>query len=380
MHNRFRDILLMRKTGKVISDSSIFDKRLGAYLNNRDYGEVIITATGNPISIVTSKAQNAISAILSFSPKQEGTGDPSPVNIRPFIGKTGAELTRAGKNIINLADIQIPDGSAQYDLWSGTITGRYTLSFTDKDITNVANPTSRFVGITLDGSRIYPSYNQVKNGYIFDGELSSIRIYGNGAYSKATGKVSFQLEVGQTATAYTPYETPTVYPVSWQSEAGTVYGGVLDATTGTLTVTHIISTIDENSGAVIAGIGGLWFVDGINLSDILTGYCGLTACNSYKLHMGAGNTTTAKNNLALYEFCGCTVSGNRTRVFFRDERFETNTELREWLAENPVTITQELAEPITCTLTPTEITLAEGANTLWTDGDSLSVTYKAPKA
>ena len=67
------------------------------------------------------------------------------------------------------------------------------------------------------------------------------------------------LELGSTATPYEPYsnicpisgftglnvhvadgENPhvvdNVYPVSWQSEAGTVYGGTLDVTTGVLTV------------------------------------------------------------------------------------------------------------------------------------------------
>lgn len=92
MHNRFRDILLMRKTGKVISDSSMFDKRLGLYLNDRDYGGIITTATGNPVSIITNKAQNAISTILSYSPKQSGSGDPSPQNIRPIVGWAEANL------------------------------------------------------------------------------------------------------------------------------------------------------------------------------------------------------------------------------------------------------------------------------------------------
>ena len=48
--------------------------------------------------------------------------------------------------------------------------------------------------------------------------------------------VNFQLELGSTASAYEPYQGTTI-PISWQSSAGTVYGGTLDVTTGALRVT-----------------------------------------------------------------------------------------------------------------------------------------------
>lgn len=70
---------------------------------------------------------------------------------------------------------------------------------------------------------------------------------------------NFQIEEGQTATEYAPYanvcaisgftgvdiyceaeydaEAEPILEISWQSEAGTVYGGTLDVTTGLLTVT-----------------------------------------------------------------------------------------------------------------------------------------------
>ena len=42
-----------------------------------------------------------------------------------------------------------------------------------------------------------------------------------------------------TATDYEPYNG-TTYPISWASEAGTVYGGTLDVVSGTLTVTTLL--------------------------------------------------------------------------------------------------------------------------------------------
>lgn len=52
---------------------------------------------------------------------------------------------------------------------------------------------------------------------------------------------SVQIEVGSTATAYEPYSAPEVKTISWESEAGTVYGGTLNVTTGELT-----STLDSS--------------------------------------------------------------------------------------------------------------------------------------
>ena len=47
-----------------------------------------------------------------------------------------------------------------------------------------------------------------------------------------------QVEFGSVAHDYTPY-TGTVYPISWQTVAGTVYGGTLDVVTGVLTVSFL---------------------------------------------------------------------------------------------------------------------------------------------
>ena len=58
-----RDVLYMRNTGKLRPRASIQDKLLARKLGS---GGVITTATGNPISIVTNRAQNAISTIRLF--------------------------------------------------------------------------------------------------------------------------------------------------------------------------------------------------------------------------------------------------------------------------------------------------------------------------
>ena len=60
-----------------------------------------------------------------------------------------------------------------------------------------------------------------------------------------------QLEAGTVATSYEPYIDTTTLPISWQSEAGTVYGGILDVTSGVLTVTD--AQIASYAGETLPG-------------------------------------------------------------------------------------------------------------------------------
>lgn len=148
--------------------------------------------------------------------------------------------------------------------------------------------------------------------------------------------------------------------VSWQSEAGTVYGGVLDATTGELTVTHTIVDLGQLSyvttswGAFRATLSGalpVWD------SDIAKALAEKYAVTSYRNL----NRFTPVNQFAIY-----TVSTGVSVYVCADE---SPTGL----------LTYELANPITYTLTPTEITLVAGVNTLWADTGDSKMTYLAKK-
>lgn len=60
----------------------------------------------------------------------------------------------------------------------------------------------------------------------------TIRRYDRNDWDVST---TIQIESGSTATAHEPYTGRTI-PISWQAEAGTVYGGKLDVLSGKLTV------------------------------------------------------------------------------------------------------------------------------------------------
>lgn len=170
--------------------------------------------------------------------------------------------------------------------------------------------------------------------------------------------------------------------VSWQSEAGTVYGGVLDATNGTLTVTHTISTIDENRGFRFLTDNKVWRTNPLQEDFEIAGAEGVV-CNQYAKAPNRGSSNLVASSNADLTFCTLNTSASNKTIYVHDERFinedDPVTALKAWLAEHPIYYVQELAEPITYTITPTEIALLEGANTLWSDTGDSSMTYIAKK-
>lgn len=99
---------------------------------------VVTTLTGNPLSFLVKKAQKALTTKISFEPIQEGTGTPSPDNIRPIVGKTSVSLNGCGKNQLNNDDIElynVSDTGNRYGV-KYTISGTYVLKAFIEPTTN----------------------------------------------------------------------------------------------------------------------------------------------------------------------------------------------------------------------------------------------------
>lgn len=65
---------------------------------------VTANTNGTLSSFWSPKVTDIKSLKVYFSPKQEGSGDPSPSNVRPITGWTGVNVTRSGKNMLNKAN------------------------------------------------------------------------------------------------------------------------------------------------------------------------------------------------------------------------------------------------------------------------------------
>jgi hypothetical protein len=180
------------------------------------------------------------------------------------------------------------------------------------------------------------------------------------------------LEKGSTATDYEPYHG-TTYPISWQTEAGTVYGGTLDVVSGEMTVDRAYYAFNGTE---------YWFKSGTALNGYYT-YHLRDMVSADKKMKPYGTAISDKFELA-----------DNTDVYFQnygkflvDNAFNFNVNPSEgatdvasfktWLSTTPVEVCYELATPQTYQLTPTEIALLQGQNNVWADTGDTEVTYKA---
>lgn len=306
-------------------------------------------------------------------------------NICPISGRTGLDVTITGKNLapsesvlvknnayndmIFSKSVFIPAGtySASISNVANATNWRFAFKFFYTDGTNVLNAITQ--GVVTFSVQMGDSYNnntacvQGNNGtttsLYFTTTADTYVVFGImfGDVSNST-TLNYQLEVGQTSSTYEPYRG-TTYPISWQTEAGTVYGGTIDVTTGVLTVTHALYTFDGSSDEVwthYTVTQGEMFRTRIpeRKPGELTSING-TICNSYKV---TGQSDRADG----------TVSGSSTLIDFINNDYSTTAAWTANLAEHPVNIVCELNTPSTYQLTPQQVLTLKGVNNLSMSG------------
>ena len=174
-------------------------------------------------------------------------------------------------------------------------------------------------------------------------------------------KVGIVITTASGISAFTPYNG-TTYPVTWQTSAGTVYGGNLDLTTGVLTVTWGADTINNLSFNYWGG-GTLFYCD---ISDKALGSYNLK-CDIYEVR-----TTGGYGELTDGQMVGRSDS---TTVYIKDLAY---TDVDTFKANRGSgLIAYELATPQTYQLTPVQINALLGVNNVFNDtnGDT-EVKYK----
>ena len=180
-------------------------------------------------------------------------------------------------------------------------------------------------------------------------------------------------------TGVTGYVSPTLnaqdgtaYPVDWTDVAGTVYGGYVDLVSGVL--------VAEWAEAIFDGTEN-WNVYSNGPTTNLCYYRG-----QFGKKLGIANVKCNKLDLYTNKLWDSTayykISGHPTRktiyITAGSELSGGVTEFQQWLSENPVTVTYELATPITYQLTPQTIAMLAGTNNVWSNANgNVELTYYA---
>lgn len=310
------------------------------------------TLTGLPSPIATFTGADAPidELIVSIDAVQEGSGDPSPTNIRPISGWSGANVVRVGKNWlstnftegkgINSSGAVVDDSSRSATVEAIRVIPNktYTVSYT-------GNERWGWVVYNNNGEKI-DSATWLYSGDSFTTPLGTC--YVRFVYASETAPTNVQLELGETSTTYEPYNGTTVL-ISFGQD---VYGGVLNVSTGELTILYALIDMGDmtwtyqsaNTRFVSSDIQSLskYPSSNDNPSNII---CSNYANNSYRDYT---DKQIAQSN-----------TGN---VFVKDSTYTDATTFKT--AMDGVQLVYELATPQTIQLTPTQVRTILGNNNI----------------
>jgi len=151
----------------------------------------------------------------------------------------------------------------------------------------------------------------------------------------------------------------TTYSVSWESQAGTVYGGTLDVVSGELVVDRAMYAADgsESVQSVRYHASGLYFT-------IVKGDLGAKTTNPLLISSrfkAQSNVDVAVGN------CYITSAGQLLVAVLPDQTATTKEAATQWFADNPTQFVYELATPLTYQLTPIQVNSLLGINKVWND-------------
>ena len=174
-----------------------------------------------------------------------------------------------------------------------------------------------------------------------------------------------------TDTDYHAYNTAsTTYPVSWQDEAGTVYGGNLDLTTGVLTVTYTRVNLGDCSWIPSEtndpNIRRMKSTDIVGLVDLSARTDLLCSCYDVK----TATETYTRNT-------GVSIDGSGNIMIYDPDYNQPSSAPAFTTAMAGQYLIFKLATPVTYQLTPVQVQALLGVNNVYNDtnGDT-EVKYK----
>lgn len=328
---------------------------------------------------------------LSFDKIQIETGSTATAwtpysNLCPITGWTGCEVSKAGVNLFDKSDYDYILGYFDTTIHSASnhvivyIPCKPSTTYTVSRKRVLAN--DRF-GVSwtkttpADGVATYNATNAPNSGTV--GDLMSLTIT-TGADAKyiavwaywggeSSALNSLQIELGSTASDYHAYNG-TTYNISWQTEAGTVYGGSIDVISGVLTVDRV--GIDLGDITWSYNSNGLFFVASVLGRETTTSGTIDMISDKYEVNIWTSSTSQLANQ------------SDKTAWY---QRGEANIIIKELSLTSPtdfktfITGTQlvyPLATPQTYQLDPVQVACLLGRNNVWADcGDIEEVKYKA---
>ena len=323
------------------------------------------TATGNPVTFATDIARPLVSLEIPFTPKQEGTGDPSPQNIRNILPWNGLTVFDGGENLFN------KETAVTGVWWKGNIlTGGNYDNYRASDKIPVL-PNVRYILTRQSAQQGAVCYFDKNKQYIDQqtwDRYTPSRVIPDGVYYvsftvEAEYIDSAQFEVGQTATAYEPYKPITKTDIFFPSP---VYGGTLDIVSGVLTVTHVCVEVSKQD-FTISGNGAMPY------RQTAQAYI-IQHKPKSRVDWSNARQTQKMDCAVIANPYSETTYGNDIGVCFYDTNLPTAVRISQDLYDSlqdgdSVSVCYEIEDTFEIQLTPQQITALVGNNTIWSDAD-----------
>jgi hypothetical protein len=325
--------------------------------------------TGNPAQCYPVAAY-PLGVTASWEPVQEGSGEPSPDNIRPISGRDSVKVERCGENLLDVAQCRTATPSAAYGL---TVTVDDTGLIRVFGIPKVNKDNPRATFRILFTNQVILTKEYKAKWFVVKGVINAITpiqkdksiVLQSPLLPNTSVDVQFRLMyyTGDEPTTYTPYTGQT----ATLTLPSTIYGGTVDAVTGDGQETWGTETISR-----IASI------------DELTS---VVRCAATLLQ----KSVTAKSGSAISNWLGEYVSyvedkesfyTNQTQIYIKISKTRLSSfnvaGVNAYLSEHPLTVCYKLASPVPITATGAQpIPALPGVNTVLTDADSVMVTGRA---
>lgn len=430
-------------------DSTLWEETtLGEVMEKLKLGKNTTTESGDIVSFTNpyNRELPFLSVKADITAVQSGSGDPSPTNVRPITGFTGANVYDDGKYDKTIywnqkvSDPKFTDISAStgWRVQGGTVNGasndELSVSFDGSGFgsNQVIFPISLVNGHTfyssvevyapdtthtywlvggssgalvdrrqlttvgwhkMEGIWTYATYSywmfrNYEGGAVSNVKLKNPMVYDLtamfGAGNEPTTIDEFKALFPKDYYAYNAGETSLVSKVNGEpyrevtiSFGSTVYGGVLNVTTGVLTVTHGIVDMDSLNWTYNTSYSYPYFTaqlpsDAVGGGSIISGRKTLL-CSEYLSIDNIKASVFRSNNYNL-KICQNPDTTTR-RILVQDSNFTDATTFKQNLTNDSAKLVYELATPTEVQLTPTEVKTLLGQNNIWADTGEVEVTY-----
>lgn len=351
-------------------------------LRERSAPVIINSAIGNPIVFTDGADGLSLSKCkLILLPRQSGSGDASPENIRSMISWENVGTWTGGANVFdptgythnnynigNFKNNLKPNTTYIFSI-NGTTNGRYKLFYSSDPLATSPQYATELTTYYLKKgeTQSFTTPSEMGKYLILAGNESGL---GNVDVSDILPMIN----IGSSVSPFVPYNPITSHPIDLTGIASPVYGCEIDLVTGEVWGTWDTVDLGSLSWSLRHNEDNYWFYsDNISNMKIIntTSELGEIVSDRYKNVFAANIYNGSAGNNVIGQ------DGQVPKIRIRDDSFNNDADAFK-TAMSGILLVYKLATPVLLdTLTSQQIKTLLGTNTIWSDADSIEIEYRA---